>query len=201
MKFFAWSNLVTLRRSKERSNREYKLNLNEKPYYVYSTVKHKKQPQKNAENARLSYCATDDGRLDATDRDQHPLCSLGSFTATGTIADDTMSSSSRQTGFISVGALCQGSRRVFCVLVERVVLSVLRLKCSVKRREALRGRNLPRDSRTSGAPMVHLASGVLVAPEAVFSTPIGHPNDASENLLPNFVQTVGSGVCVTSSSL
>jgi len=30
-------NLVTLRRSKERSNREYKAYLNERPYYVYST--------------------------------------------------------------------------------------------------------------------------------------------------------------------
>ena len=55
------------------------------------------------------------------------------------------------------------------------------MRCLVKRREALRGRNLPRDSRASGAPMVHLACGVYVAPEAVFLTPIGHPNHASEN--------------------
>lgn len=102
----------------------------------------------------------------------------------------------RSHGFISVGAACQALLRVLCVAIERIVLFVLRLKCSVKRREALRGRNLSRDSRASGAPMVHLASGVLVAPEAVFLTLIGHPNDASENPLPNCVQTVGSSVCV-----
>ena len=44
---FAWSNIVTLRRSKERSNREYKANLNEQPYYVYSTRRH--QPSKGRE--------------------------------------------------------------------------------------------------------------------------------------------------------
>jgi hypothetical protein len=58
---------------------------------------------------------------------------------------------------------------------------VLRLKCLVKRKEALRGRNLSRDSRASGAPMVHQTSGVHVTSEVVFLTPIGHPNHASEN--------------------
>ena len=58
---------------------------------------------------------------------------------------------------------------------------MLRLKCLVKRKEALRGRNLSRDSQVEGAPRVHLASGVHVAPEAVFLTPIGHPSHASEN--------------------
>ena len=61
-----------------------------------------------------------------------------------------MSAGRDRRGFISVGAVCQRVLRVFSVWVERVVLLVLRLKCLVKRREALRGRNLPRDSRASG---------------------------------------------------
>ena len=52
------------------------------------------------------------------------------------------------------------------------MLFVLRLKCLVKRREALRGRNLPRDSQVGGAPRVHPASGALVAPGAVFWHPL-----------------------------
>ena len=67
------------------------------------------------------------------------------------------------------------------------MLSVLRLKCLVKRKEALRGRNLSRDSQVEGAPTVHPTSGVHVASEAVFCAPIGHLVHASEN--PN----VGSG--------
>ena len=50
--------------------------------------------------------------------------------------------------FTSVGAFCQ---RVFRVLVERVVLLMLRLRCLAKRKEALRGRNLSRDSQVEGA--------------------------------------------------
>lgn len=50
----------------------------------------------------------------------------------------------RSTGFISVGAVCQRLIRYFSVLVERIVLFVLRLKCLVKRKGALRGRNLSR---------------------------------------------------------
>jgi len=98
-------------------------------------------------------------------------------------------------GFISVGAVCQ---RVFRVCVEAVVLSMLRLKCLVKRREALRGRNLSRDSQVKGAPTVHPASGVLVAPEAVFLAPAGHPCHASENPPSRSGQTLTSGAFATS---
>ena len=80
--------------------------------------------------------------------------------------------------FISVGAFCQ---RVFRVCVERVVLFVLRLKCLVKRREALRGRNLPRDSQVEGAPRVHPASGMDLRARGRFLAPVGHPSHASEN--------------------
>ena len=73
--------------------------------------------------------------------------------------------------FISVGALCQGLTRVFCVSVERVVLLMLRLKCLAKRKEALRGRNLSRDSQVKGAPKACIGPlGVCVTPEAVFCT-------------------------------
>ena len=58
---------------------------------------------------------------------------------------------------------------------------MLRLKCLVKRKEALRGRNLSRDSQVEGAPMVHPTSDVHVASEVVFCAPIGHLRDASEN--------------------
>ena len=47
-------------------------------------------------------------------------------------------------GFISVGAVCQ---RFFQVCFAVVVSSVLGLSCLVKRKLAMRGRNLPRDSR------------------------------------------------------
>ncbi len=103
---------------------------------------------------------------------------------------------SRRPAFISVGAVCQ---RVFRVWVERVILFVLRLKRLVKQREALRGRNLPRDSQIGGAPMVHPASGVHVAPEAVFLKPIGHLRHASENPPSKPRKAPTSGVAVTSS--
>ena len=92
-----------------------------------------------------------------------------------------MKPNSPRSAFISVGAVCQRLFWLFCVWVEGVVLFVLRLNCLVKRKEALRGRNLSRDSRASSAPMVHPASDVTVASEAVFLPPIGHPNHASKN--------------------
>src|SRR4030042_218575 len=52
-------------------------------------------------------------------------------------------------GFISVGAVCQ---RSFSVWLESVVTSVVGLICLVKRKRALRGRNLSRDSQAEGAP-------------------------------------------------
>jgi len=58
---------------------------------------------------------------------------------------------------------------------------MLRLKCLVKRKEALRGRNLSRDSQVQGAPTVHPTSDLRVASEVVFCAPIGHLGDASEN--------------------
>src|SRR5208337_1611565 len=96
--------------------------------------------------------------------------------------------------FISVGAVCQ---RVFRVWVERVVLFVLCLKCLVKRKEALRGRNLPRDSQVKGAPKACRASAADSAPEAL-SLPLGHPCHASENPSSNLARTLTSGVAVTS---
>ena len=57
----------------------------------------------------------------------------------------------KRRGFISVGAFYQRLFRGFCVWVERVVLLMLRLKCLVKRKGALRGRNLSRDSQVEGA--------------------------------------------------
>ena len=98
-------------------------------------------------------------------------------------------------GFISVGAVCQRLFWLFCVWVEGVVLFVLRLNCLVKRKEALRGRNLSRDSRASSAPMVHPASDVTVASEAVFLPPIGHPNHASKN--PSDSVRVVNAVCLS----
>ena len=100
---------------------------------------------------------------------------------------DKMKHASRNHGFTSVGAFCQ---RVFRVCFGAVVLSMLRLKCLVKRKGALRGRNLSRDSQVEGAPMVHPTSDVHVASEVVFCAPIGHLRDASEN--PN----VGNGKTV-----
>src|SRR5664279_2620680 len=85
------------------------------------------------------------------------------------------------TGFISVGSLCQRVIRSFCVLVKRVVLLMLRLRCLAKRKEALRGRNLPRDSQLKDAPTVRLISDVYVASEVVFLPPVGHPCHASKN--------------------
>ena len=79
------------------------------------------------------------------------------------------------------------------------MLSVLGLKCLVKQREALRGRNLSRDSQASGAPRVHRTSDVQVASEVVFLTSLGHPNHASENPPSNVDRTLGSRVGVTSS--
>ena len=51
----------------------------------------------------------------------------------------------------------------------------------MKRNQALRRRNLTRDSQSDGAPMVHQAFDDKVLSEAVFVLPIGHRSDASEN--------------------
>ncbi len=98
--------------------------------------------------------------------------------------------------FISVGAVCQ---RVFRVCFGAVVLLMLRLKCLVKRKEALRGRNLSRDSQVKGAPMVHPASDVPVASEVVFCAPIGHLCHASKNPNPKPKTACAPSVFSTSS--
>lgn len=84
--------------------------------------------------------------------------------------------SSRPVGsraFISVGGRVSTGDLVFCVLVERVIRNVLRLKFLVKRKEALRGRSV--------------------------STPFGHPKHASENPPCDSDRTLEPDVCVTSS--
>ncbi len=103
---------------------------------------------------------------------------------------------SRPAAFISVGAVCQ---RVFRVCFGAVVLLMLRLKCLVKRKEALRGRNLSRDSQVKGAPMVHPASDVPVASEVVFCAPIGHLCHASKNPNPKPKTACAPSVFSTSS--
>ena len=50
----------------------------------------------------------------------------------------------------------------------------------VKRSQALRGRNLTRDSRADGAPMVHQASGDSCCQRPFSLSAIGHPRYASE---------------------
>jgi len=54
----------------------------------------------------------------------------------------------------------------FTLWVESVVTFVVGLICLVKRKQALRGRNLSRDSRAEGAPRVHRASGMRGETEA-----------------------------------
>jgi len=105
----------------------------------------------------------------------------------------------KRVGFISVGAFCQRAIWFFCVLVERVVLLMLRLRCLVKRREALRGRNLSRDSQVKGAPTVHPTSDMHVASEVVFLPPVGHPCHASKNPSSKPRKALTSGVRATSS--
>ena len=80
-------------------------------------------------------------------------------------------------GFISVGAVCQGSSIARLLVVVRFVLSLV---CLAKRKQALRGRNLSRDSQAKGAPKACRASGVQGTPAAFF-VPFGHPCHASEN--------------------
>ena len=65
-----------------------------------------------------------------------------------------------------LGAVCQRLARVW---FGWVVSSMLDLGCLVKRKRALRGRNLSRDSRAEGAPRVHRASGVYGTLGARFS--------------------------------
>ena len=96
--------------------------------------------------------------------------------------------------FISVGAFCQ---RVFRVCFGAIVLSMLRLKCLVKRKEALRGRNLSRDSQVKGAPKACRASGVNVTPEAVFM-PLVNPCHASENPPAKLARTLRSRILALS---
>ena len=52
------------------------------------------------------------------------------------------------------------------------MLSMLRLKCLVKRKEALRGRNLSREIQVEGAPRVHPTSGVHVASGSFSAHPL-----------------------------
>ena len=52
---------------------------------------------------------------------------------------------------------------------------------SVKRKQALRERNLSRDSRADGAPTVHPTSGERALPEVFSFMPFGHQSHASEN--------------------
>ena len=99
-------------------------------------------------------------------------------------------------GFISVGAVCQ---RTFSVCFGSVVSCVVGLICLVKRKQALRGRNLSRDSQAEGAPRVHRASGVDYTPGAFFAMPIGHPSHASENPAAEPRPALGVGVPFTSS--
>jgi hypothetical protein len=80
-------------------------------------------------------------------------------------------------GFISVGAVCQRWSASCFLGVVRFVLSLV---CLAKRKQALRGRNLPRDSQAKGAPRARRASGVHDTPAALF-VPLGHPCHASEN--------------------
>ena len=82
--------------------------------------------------------------------------------------------------FISVGAVGNASNFSIFDPFLTVVPFVLSLYCLAKRREALRGRNLPRDSRIEGAPTAYPASGGFLTREALF-LPIGHPSHASEN--------------------
>jgi hypothetical protein len=97
----------------------------------------------------------------------------------------------RSAGFISVGATCQQAGCCFLETGETVVRIVLSLKCLAKRKQALRGRNLPRDSQVEGAPTVHRASGVNDTPGAVFLPPVGHPSHASENPAVESGQSLG----------
>ena len=100
-------------------------------------------------------------------------------------------------GFISVGAFCQ---RVFRVCFGAIVLSMLRLKRLVKRKEALRGRNLSRDSRAEGAPTASPTSDSFVASEVVLCASVGRPSHASKNPSSRPVEAITSSVLATSSS-
>ena len=89
--------------------------------------------------------------------------------------------------FISVGAVCQ---RLSTGCFLRVVSFMLSLVCLAKRKRALRGRNLPRDSQAKGAPRACQASGVQGTPAAFF-VPFGHPCHASKNpIRDGWVKTV-----------
>ena len=102
-----------------------------------------------------------------------------------------------QRAFISVGAFCQ---RVFRVCFGAIVLSMLRLKRLVKRKEALRGRNLSRDSRAEGAPTASPTSDSFVASEVVLCASVGRPSHASKNPSSRPVEAITSSVLATSSS-
>ena len=86
---------------------------------------------------------------------------------------------------ISVGAVCQ---RLVIDCFVAVVRFMLCLDCLAKRKQALRGRNLSRDSQAEGAPRAYWASGVQVTPAAFF-VPFGHPSHASENPIGGKVST------------
>jgi hypothetical protein len=62
-------------------------------------------------------------------------------------------------------------------------LCFLRLKydCLVKQNQALRGRNLTRDSLADGAPMTHQASGAGNCQGPFLLPAIGHPTDLTSD--------------------
>ena len=71
-----------------------------------------------------------------------------------------------------------------------MVRFMLSLVCLAKRKRALRGRNLPRDSQAKGAPRACQASGVQGTPAAFF-VPFGHSCHASKNpIRDGWVKTV-----------
>ena len=81
-------------------------------------------------------------------------------------------------GFISVGALVQESVSAFLLAVDTCLVY---LRCLVKRKQALRERNLSRDSQAEGAPTVHQASEQFRLSEAVLLDTFGHPSHTFEN--------------------
>ena len=82
--------------------------------------------------------------------------------------------------FISVGAFVQA---VVCTFFGAMVGLMVCLSRLVKRKQALRARNLSRDRQADGASMASRASGhsERSEPEAVFSQPFEHLSHASEN--------------------
>ena len=97
-------------------------------------------------------------------------------------------------GFISVGAACQ---RLSTGCFLWVVSFMLSLVCLAKRKWALRGRNLPRDSQAKGAPRACQASGVQGTPAAFFA-PLWTPLPCLQKSDPRWL---GENGCVCSVQL